>query len=172
MHIVCVSVEHYLYICLISQHQRLLIVLVTAFVSWQMRGSGNKGRKRDIRRQRGMGAAAGTPSGEVTLENEVEDDSQEADDGMFDTVGSDPELREAAFGETSSSTSHVARLEAQIERLEARLNTARFETRDQNIHGGNRKSQWKADSLLLLPLDTPLMRKPGSIFGLHYSVFA
>ena len=83
--------------CLISQHQRLLVVLVTAFVSWQMRGSGNKGRKRDIRRQRGMAAAAGPPSGEITPDNEREDGTQEADAGIFDNVGSDPELREAAF---------------------------------------------------------------------------
>ena len=164
------------------KHQRLLLISVTAFVSWQMqraygsgfgRGSGNsKGKKRDTRRQRGMGAAAGTPSGEVTPENEVEDDPQEADADMFDTVGFDPELREAALGEASFSAAHVARLEAEIERLGSRLNTARFEIRDQNIHGGNKKSQWKADSLRLLSADTPLMSKPGSIFGLHNSVFA
>ena len=111
------------------------------------RDSGNsKGQKRDTRRQRDMGAAAGavgTPSGEVTPENEVEEnDSPEADDGMFDTVGSDPELREAALGEAgeaSFSAAHVTRLQAEIERLSARLNTARFETRDQNTHGGNKK---------------------------------
>ena len=67
-------------------HQRLLVISVTAFVSWQMqeghgsgfgRGSGkSKGKKRESRRQRDMGAA----SGEVTPENEIEeDDPQEAD---------------------------------------------------------------------------------------------
>ena len=143
LNIIFVAVEY-------LKHQRLLVIAVTAFVSWQMqqghgsgfgRGSGNsKGKKRDTRRQRGMGAAAGTPSGEVTPENEVEDDPQEADADMFDTVGFDPELQEAALGEASFSAAHVARLEAEIERLGARLNTARFETRDQNIHDGNKKS--------------------------------
>ena len=76
-----------------------------------MRGSGNgKGRKRDIRRPRGMAAAAGPPSGDITSDNEREDGTQEADAGIFDNVGSDPEIREAAFGEASSSASHVARL--------------------------------------------------------------
>ena len=141
------------------------------------RDSGNrKGKRRDLRRPRGLGAAAGaagTPSGEVTPEHEVEeDDSHEADDGTFDALGSDPELREAALGEAPFSAEHVARLQAEIERLSARLHTARFETRDQNTHGGNKKSQWKADSLRVLPADTPLMSKPGSIFGLRYALFA
>ena len=78
------------------------------------RGSGKgKAKKREARRQRDMDAA----SGEVTPENEIEeDDPQEADADMFDT-GFDPDLREAELRETSFSAAHVARLEAEVQRL-------------------------------------------------------
>ena len=151
------------------KHQRLLVSSIIAFDSWQMqRGGKGKAKKREARRQRDTDAA----SGEATPENEIEeDDLQEADADAFDT-GFDAELREAELREASFSAAHVARLEAEIERLGARLNTARFEMRDQSVHGGNTKSRWKADSLRLMSADTPLMTKSGSIFGLRNAVFA
>jgi len=133
----------------------------------QARGSGKgKGNKREARRQRDMEAA----SGEATPENEIaEDDHEEADADTFDP-GFHPELREAELREASFSAAHVARLEAEVQRLSARLNTARFEMRDQNTRGGDTKSKWKPDSLRPLSADTPLMTKPGSIFGLRHAV--
>ena len=132
------------------------------------RGSGKgKGKKREARRQRDTDAA----SGEVTPDNEIEeDDPQEADADTFDPVF-DPELWEAELREATFSAAHVARLEAEVQRLSARLNTAHFEMRDQNTRGGDTKSKWKADSLRLPSADMPLMTKPGSIFGLRNAVF-
>ena len=134
----------------------------------QARGSGkSKGQKREARRQRDTDAA----SGEATPENEIEEhDPQEADADTFDP-GFDPELREAELREASFSAAHVARLEAEVQRLSARLNTARFETRDQNTRGGDTKSKWKPDTLRLPSAHMRLMTKPGSIFGLRNAVF-
>ena len=136
----------------------------------QAPGSGKgKGKKREPRRQRDTHAA----SGEVTPDNDIEeDDPQEADADTFDPVF-DPELREAALREAPSSAAHIARLEAEVQRLMSRLNTRTFETRDRDqiTRGGDTKSKWKADSLRLSPADMPLMTKPGSIFGLRSAVF-
>ena len=65
----------------------------------------------------------------------------------------------------------MERLEAQIEQLHARLQTARFESRDQPA-GNKSKSQWRHQSLRPLSSDAPLMIKPGSILGLRRAVLA
>ena len=80
--------------------------------------SGNKAKKPG-RRYRGTTAAAGQPSGEVTPDDNGEDGTQEADDGIYDEAGFDSELREAESREATSSDSQVERLEAQIEQLHA-----------------------------------------------------
>ena len=136
----------------------------------QAPGSGKgKGKKREPRRQRDPHAA----SGEVTPDNDIEeDDPHEADADTFDPVFY-PELREAALREAPSSAAHIARLEAEVQRLTSRLDTRTFETRDRDqiTRGGDTKSKWKPDSLRLSPADMPLMTKPGSIFGLRNAVF-
>jgi|SaaInl85LU_5_DNA_1037374.scaffolds.fasta_scaffold12453_2 hypothetical protein len=133
------------------------------------KGKGKGKGTREPRRQRDTHAA----SGEVTPDNEIEeDDQQEADADTFDPVFY-PELREAELREAPSAAAHIARLEAEVRRLTSRLDTRTFETRDRDhiTRSGDTRSKWKADSLRLSPADMPLMTKPGSIFGLRSAVF-
>ena len=100
----------------------------------------------------------------------TDDDAENGtpDEAAYDEVTSESDLRDAGdLGEAASppclSAEAVAQLHQQIELLQGRLDTARFDHRGGTSHGHDlgRLLVWKHQSFRGLPSDTPLCPSHG-----------
>ena len=124
-----------------------------------------------------LATSLGPPSGFAASTDE--DDNGTPDETAYDDVVSESDrkadgVREADSRERPSSpprlsAEDVAQLHAEIDLLQGRLATARFD------HGGGNEAQrrlaWKHGSFRSLPSDTPPMDRPGSLLTLRRAVF-